>query len=122
VGGDMGAYFIGTLLGKHLLIPRISPKKTVEGTMGGFLFTLALAVICKPLFPDFSYTQLLIAGILIGTITPIGDLAESLFKRGCGVKDSGSCLPGLGGMLDAVDSLLLTAPILYFYIITCYRM
>jgi phosphatidate cytidylyltransferase len=117
VGGDMGAYFIGTLLGKHLLIPRISPKKTVEGTMGGFLFTLALAVICKPLFPDFSYTQLLIAGILIGTITPIGDLAESLFKRGCGVKDSGSCLPGLGGMLDAV-----TAPILYFYIITCYRM
>jgi len=117
-GGDAGAYFAGSAMGKHLLIPRISPKKTVEGTLGGFLFTLVLSILCKPLMPEFSYWRLLVAGILIGTITPIGDLAESLFKRDCGAKDSGSCLPGLGGVLDMVDSLLLTSPMLYFYITT----
>jgi phosphatidate cytidylyltransferase len=117
-GGDMGAYFIGTAIGKHLLIPRISPKKTKEGTIGGFLITLILSILCKPLLPDLSYWQLLVAGILIGTVTPIGDLAESLFKRDCGVKDSGGSLPGLGGILDMMDSLLLTSPILYFYITT----
>ena len=115
-GGDMGAYFIGSALGKHLLIPRISPKKTVEGTMGGFLLTLALALLCKGILPEFSYWQLLVAGILVGTISPIADLAESLFKRDCGVKDSGSSLPGLGGVLDMIDSLLITSPIFYFYI------
>lgn len=115
-GGDMGAYFIGTIMGKHLLIPRISPKKTVEGTIGGFLFTVALAILCKVILPELSYWQLLVAGILIGTIAPIADLAESLFKRDCGVKDSGSYLPGLGGVLDMIDSLLITSPILYFYI------
>lgn len=115
-GGDMGAYFIGTKMGRRLLIPRISPKKTIEGTLGGFLLTLALAVLCKPLLPKISYWQLLVAGILIGVIAPIGDLAESLFKRDCGVKDSGVSLPGLGGILDMIDSLLLASPILYFYI------
>ena len=117
----MGAYFIGSLIGKHLLIPRISPKKTIEGTMGGFLFTLVLAFLCKPLLPGFSDWQILVAGILIGTVTPIGDLAESLFKRDCGVKDSGSALPGLGGFLDMLDSLLITSPMLYFYVTTFCR-
>jgi len=121
-GEDMGAYFIGTKMGRHLLIPRISPKKTVEGTLGGFLLTLILAILCKPLLPELSYWQLLVAGILIGTIVPIGDLAESLFKRDCGVKDSGSSLPGLGGILDMIDSLLLTSPVIYFYITSfCYN-
>ena len=117
-GGDMGAYFIGSLFGKHLLIARISPKKTVEGTIGGFLLTLALAFLSKPLLPEFSYWQILVAAILIGTVSPIGDLTESLFKRDCGVKDSGSTLPGLGGFLDMIDSLLITSPMLYFYITT----
>jgi len=115
-GGDAGAYFIGSSMGKHLLIPRISPKKTIEGTVGGFVTTLILAVLSKPLLPGMSIQQLLIAGILVGVICPIGDLAESLFKRDCGVKDSGECLPGLGGVLDMIDSLLVTSPILYFYI------
>lgn len=115
-GGDMGAYFIGRAFGKRLLIPRISPKKTVEGTLGGFAAAIILSLLCKPLLPNLSYLKLLLAGILIGTITPIGDLAESLFKRDCGVKDSGACLPGLGGLLDMIDSLLLTSPMLYFYI------
>ncbi len=117
-GGDMGAYLIGSRIGKHLLIPRISPKKTVEGTIGGFLLTLVLAVLSKPLVPEFSYWQVLVAAILIGTVTPIGDLVESLFKRDCGIKDSGANLPGLGGFLDMLDSLLLTSPMLYFYVTT----
>ena len=115
-GGDMGAYVIGRTIGKHLLIPRISPKKTIEGTLAGFILTLILAVLCKPLLPVFSYGQLIVAGVLIGVITPIGDLAESLFKRDCNIKDSGTCLPGLGGFLDMIDSLLLTSPVLYFYV------
>ncbi len=115
-GGDAGAYFVGSAIGKHLLIPRISPKKTVEGTIGGFLTTMILAVLSKPLLPEMSMRQILIAGVLIGVICPIGDLAESLFKRDCGVKDSGECLPGLGGVLDMIDSLLVTSPILYYYI------
>ncbi|MDD5680337.1 MAG: phosphatidate cytidylyltransferase [Candidatus Omnitrophica bacterium] len=117
-GGDAGAYFVGSSMGKHLLIPRISPKKTIEGTLGGFVTTIILAVLCKLLLPlpEMSMPQILIAAVLIGIICPIGDLAESLFKRDCGVKDSGECLPGLGGILDMIDSLLLTAPMLYFYI------
>ena len=115
-GGDAGAYFMGRAMGKHLLIPRISPKKTIEGMIGGFFFTLALALLCKPLLPGFSYWQLLVGGILVGVIAPIGDLTESLFKRDCGVKDSGSSLPGLGGFLDMLDSLLITSPMLYFYV------
>ncbi len=115
-GGDAGAYFIGSAIGKHLLIPRISPKKSIEGAIGGFVTTLVLAILSKPFLPDISMQQLLIAGLLIGVIAPIGDLTESLFKRDCGVKNSGECLPGLGGVLDMIDSLLLTVPILYFYI------
>ncbi|MDP3789472.1 MAG: phosphatidate cytidylyltransferase, partial [Candidatus Omnitrophota bacterium] len=115
-GGDAGAYFIGSAAGKHLLIPRISPKKTIEGTAGGFITTLILAALCRPLLPGMSMAQIMIAGVLIGVICPIGDLAESLLKRDCGVKDSGECLPGLGGVLDMIDSLLMTAPMLYFYI------
>jgi len=115
-GGDAAAYFIGRVVGRHLLIPRISPKKTIEGTLGGFVVTIILALLFKPLLSWLTYFQLLLAGVMIGTVTPIADLAESLFKRDCGVKDSGTSLPGLGGVLDMMDSLLITAPILYFYI------
>ncbi len=122
-GGDMAAYFVGHAFGRHLLIPRISPKKTVEGTIGGFVCTMVLSLVCKPLLPTFTYWQLAVSGVLVGTIAPIGDLTESLFKRDCNVKDSGSCLPGLGGVLDMIDSLLLTSPMLYFYVTAfCNRM
>lgn len=121
-GGDAGAYFIGSAAGKHLLIPRISPKKTIEGTAGGFITTLILAALSKPfLLPEMSIEQVMIAAVLIGVVCPIGDLAESLLKRDCGVKDSGGCLPGLGGVLDMIDSLLMTAPILYFYVMAFVR-
>lgn len=114
--GDMGAYFIGSLIGRHNLIPRISPKKTVEGTLGGFLASIATAFLAKGLLPDPSFVDLIMLGILLGILSQIGDLSESLIKRDCQVKDSAAYLPGLGGVLDVIDSLLFTTPIFYFYV------
>lgn len=119
--GDIGAYFIGRSLGKHNLIPRISPHKTVEGTIGGFLFSIASAVFSKAYLPDFPYGHLITLGILLGILAQVGDLAESLLKRACNVKDSGHNLSGLGGVMDLIDSLLFTAPIFYFYIVVLMR-
>jgi phosphatidate cytidylyltransferase len=114
---DIGAYFAGRRFGRHPLIPRISPAKTVEGTIGGFLSGLAASVICKTFLPSFSYMHLVILGVLLGTLGQTGDLAESLLKRDCGVKDAGTNLSGFGGVLDLIDSLIFTTPIFYFYVI-----
>jgi phosphatidate cytidylyltransferase len=114
--GDVGAYFVGNMIGRHSLIPRISPNKTVEGTLGGLAFSLVTAVVSKSYLPSFPYGHLIALGILLGILALIGDLAESLLKRDCGVKDSGTSLSGFGGMLDLIDSLLFTAPIFYFYV------
>lgn len=113
--GDIGAYLIGTKMGKISLIPRISPKKTREGMLGGLVFSIVVSVACIGFLP-LSVLHLLLLGILLGALAQIGDLSESLIKRDCGVKDSGATLPGLGGVLDAIDSLLFTAPIFYFYV------
>ena len=115
--GDNGAYIIGSYFGRHNLIPRISPKKTVEGTIGGLLFSVLSAVASKAFLPHFPYGHLIVLGVLLGILAQVGDLAESLLKRDCGVKDSGKNLSGFGGMLDLMDSLLFTAPIFYFYIV-----
>ncbi|MDO8525393.1 MAG: phosphatidate cytidylyltransferase [Candidatus Omnitrophota bacterium] len=115
--GDVGAYLIGNAIGRHNLIPRISPHKTVEGTIGGLAFSIITAVACKTFLPAFSYGHLIVLGALLGILAQVGDLAESLLKRDCGVKDSGSILSGFGGMLDLIDSLLFTAPIFYFYVV-----
>ena len=114
--GDIGAYFIGSKLGRHSLIPRISPKKTVEGALGGLIFSVLVSLICRAFLPLFSLRHLLILGLSLGVLAQIGDLSESLIKRDCGVKDSGRTLPGLGGVLDTIDSLLFTAPVFYFYV------
>ncbi|MFH1045824.1 MAG: phosphatidate cytidylyltransferase [Candidatus Omnitrophota bacterium] len=114
--GDIGAYFLGTRFGKHSLIPRISPKKTVEGMVGGLVMSVLVAVASHTFLPNFSYLRLAILGIVLGALAQVGDLSESLIKRDCQVKDSGGTLPGLGGVLDTVDSLLFTAPIFYFYL------
>ncbi|MCM8781833.1 MAG: phosphatidate cytidylyltransferase [Candidatus Omnitrophica bacterium] len=114
--GDIGAYFIGSLIGRHNLIPRISPKKTVEGTVGGFITSIAVAFLSQRLLPKPSFGDLIMLGSLLGVLSQIGDLSESLIKRDCNVKDSASYLPGLGGILDIIDSLLFTTPIFYFYV------
>ena len=115
--GDVGAYFIGGSIGKHVLIPRISPKKTVEGTAGGLLCSLIAAVLSKSYLPNFPIGHLFALGILLGILGQVGDLAESVLKRDPGVKDSGANMPGFGGVLDMIDSLIFTAPIFYFYVV-----
>lgn len=114
--GDIGAYLVGSYFGKHNLIPRISPHKTVEGTLGGMAFSVITALASKSYLPSFPYGHLFTLGLLLGILALIGDLAESLLKRDCGIKDSGDSLSGFGGMLDLIDSLLFTAPIFYFYV------
>ena len=119
---DVGGYFIGKLFGKHLLAPQLSPKKTVEGAIGGFVFSVGVSVFIAYLAQVFSVTSFYLAmpnaiwmGMIIGILAQIGDLAESLLKRDAFVKDSNS-LPGLGGVLDMLDSLLFTSPVVYFFI------
>lgn len=119
--GDVGAYLIGNEFGKRNLIPAISPKKTVEGTVGGLIFSVLSAAASKAYLPAFSFLHLAFLGLLLGILAQVGDLAESLLKRDCGAKDSGSGLPGFGGMLDLIDSLLFTAPIFYFYLVVLMR-
>ena len=114
--GDVGAYFVGRSIGRHSLIPRISPNKTVEGTIGGLVFSVVAAVLSKLYLPDFPMGHLVVLGLLLGVLASVGDLAESLLKRDGAVKDSGGILPGFGGMLDLIDSLIFTAPIFYFYV------
>ncbi len=111
---DIGAYLIGSRFGRHALIPRISPKKSVEGSIGGVLFSILAAVLSKP-FLGFAYTHLIAMGVVLGILAELGDLSESLIKRDCQVKDSGVLFPGMGGILDVIDSLLFTAPVFYFY-------
>jgi len=113
---DMGAYLIGSRFGRNELIPRISPKKTKEGTLGGILISLLLAVTIGRALTGFAFLHLFVLGILLATLGQVGDLAESLIKRDCNMKDSGSYLAGIGGILDLIDSLLFTAPIFYFYV------
>lgn len=115
--GDIGAYLIGSRFGKKPLIPRISPNKSIEGSIGGLFFSIAGALISKP-FLNFSYFHLVLIGLFLGILAQLGDLSESLLKRDCQVKDSGRIFPGMGGALDILDSLLFTAPAFYFYIIT----
>jgi len=114
--GDIGAYFVGRSIGRHSLIPRISPNKTVEGTIGGLIFSVASALASRLYLPNCSFTHLLTLGLLLGILAQVGDLAESLIKRDCNVKDAGKNILGFGGILDVIDSLLFTAPIFYFYV------
>ena len=119
---DVGAYFVGKLWGKRKLAPILSPKKTVEGAIAGFICAVGMSMFISYLGKTIAPTafnlpllEALFLGILIGVLAQVGDLAESLLKRDAVVKDSNT-LPGLGGVLDMVDSLLLTAPSVYFYL------
>jgi phosphatidate cytidylyltransferase len=115
--GDTGAYYAGVSMGRTPLAPRISPNKTVEGLLGGCLLAVVIALIARAWFiPSFTIVDAVALGILLTVAGLIGDLSESMFKRGAGVKDSGGLIPGHGGMLDRLDSLLLTAPTYYYYV------
>jgi phosphatidate cytidylyltransferase len=113
--GDIGAYLIGTRFGKTPLLPRISPNKSVEGAIGGLAFSI-MGALASNVFLRFSYLHVIFLGIFLGILGQLGDFSESLMKRDCEVKDSGNIIPGMGGVLDEIDSLLFTAPVFYFYI------
>lgn len=115
-GSDSGAYFSGKAFGKHKLAPKISPGKTVEGLIGGVLAAAGFAALCAWLFfPELPYQYSIPLAISMAVVGVLGDLAESAMKRGAGAKDAAHILPGHGGLLDRLDSLLLNAPILYYF-------
>lgn len=114
--GDIGAYLIGSKKGKHNLIPRISPKKSIEGSLGGLVFSVIAASLGWFFLRDISILHIFSLGLLIGILSQVGDMAESVIKRDCQVKDSGKLLPGIGGMLDVMDSMIFTVPVFYVYV------
>jgi phosphatidate cytidylyltransferase len=117
---DTGAYAVGSLIGKHKMIPRISPGKTWEGFGGAIVLSTLSSVIFVQLFGSkmagMNWMHAVILGIILSSTAVIGDLIESLFKREAGVKDSGKFFPGIGGLLDLLDSILFNAPIMYIYL------
>jgi phosphatidate cytidylyltransferase len=119
---DMGAYITGSLIGKHKMIPHISPGKTWEGFGGALFFAQLAACGLYALLPDqlaalHSWPHVVALGFLLAILAVVGDLAESVVKRSLQAKDSGNMLPGIGGGLDLIDSICFTAPALYFYLV-----
>ncbi len=115
---DIGAYSIGTLFGRHPLVPHISPKKSVEGLFGGLALSMAVSMAFAQVLPvHFGLFHLAVMGLAIGGVGQIGDLSESMMKRFCRAKDSGGIFPGFGGVLDTVDSIQFTAPLFYFHLL-----
>ena len=116
MASDSLAYFVGRTWGKHRLYEAVSPKKTIEGSVGGIAGGVLGAVICKLwFFAELSSVDVLFVGIGVGAFSQLGDLVESLLKRSFGVKDSGKLIPGHGGLLDRLDSLLFAFPVTYYY-------
>lgn len=113
--GDAAAYFFGKAFGRMKLVEHISPKKSIEGAIAGFLATVIASLLSRAYLPHVGWSHFAVMGIVVAILSLLGDLAESLIKRDVGVKDSGQ-LPGLGGVLDVLDSLLLTIPFVYYYV------
>ncbi len=114
---DIGAYYVGTAYGRHRLYEKISPKKSIEGLLGGTVASMVVALPCKFwLVPSLGWFEALLVGLGLALVGTVGDLAESLIKRSFGVKDSGTVIPGHGGILDRLDSLMFAAPVLYYYL------
>lgn len=118
---DTFAYFSGVFLGKHKLCPNISPKKTIEGSVGGSLGCIVLLLLYGLLLEkgfnmDINYIKLGVLGLIVSPVSQIGDLTASIIKRKYGVKDYGSLFPGHGGILDRLDSVIAVAPLVYIYL------
>jgi len=114
---DSAAYYGGTALGKHRLFLRVSPKKSWEGAVFGFVFAVLTMIASKFILLDFlDWNTIIVLGVIIGIIGQLGDLVESLFKRDAQVKDSSNIIPGHGGIFDRFDSILLTAPVIFLYL------
>ncbi len=117
---DCGAYLVGSLIGRHKMIPRISPGKTWEGFAGAVLVATAASVLFASVagghLAGMTLGHAVILGVMLGLSAVVGDLIESLFKREAGLKDSGRLFPGIGGILDLLDSLLFNAPLMYLYL------
>lgn len=116
-GTDSMAYFTGFAIGKHKLAPKISPKKTIEGSIGGILGSVLLCGLFGYFVIPGLLMHCIIIGIIGGVISQFGDLTASIFKRKMGIKDFGNLIPGHGGILDRFDSVLFTAPMVYYYIV-----
>ncbi len=112
---DTFAYLVGKSTGKHKLFERISPKKTVEGFIGGIIFTVIASYFVSKYFIEASTSIWIIVALIVGVFGTIGDLVESKFKRIAGVKDSGKIMPGHGGILDRLDSVIFVAPIIFLF-------
>jgi phosphatidate cytidylyltransferase len=112
---DSAAYFVGKAIGRHACAPYLSPKKTWEGTIGGWFGGVAATMLLGYWLVDLPWAHGLALGALVATIAPFGDLAKSMVKRQMGVKDFSALIPGHGGMFDRIDSLLFVAPVMYYY-------
>lgn len=114
--GDTGAYYTGRSLGRHKLAPRVSPGKTIEGLVGGLAGNIIAALIAHvTFFPELRVVQAVPLAIVMGLLGVVGDLCESMLKRGAKAKDAGHIIPGHGGLLDRLDSMLFNAPLLYYF-------
>ncbi|MBU4318460.1 MAG: phosphatidate cytidylyltransferase [Proteobacteria bacterium] len=122
--GDVGAYYVGTYMGKHKLMPAVSPKKTIEGAAGGILANILVGSLINLYLPNspwgldmpmLHWPSAILFFITAGAMGQVGDLFESLLKRAANIKDSGKILPGHGGLLDRIDALLFAAPVAYFF-------
>ncbi len=116
MAGDVGGYFGGRWFGRHKLMPSVSPGKTVEGSIAAVLANLAGGTICKlAFFQTLSWGEVIGLALAVGCLAQVGDLCESMLKRAFGAKDSGWIIPGHGGVLDRIDSLVFPAPLVYYY-------
>ena len=119
---DTGAFLTGLAVGRHPLAPSISPNKTWEGAIGGFLWAVGAALALGTLLQmSVPVWQRAVVGVAIGVVAQLGDLAESRLKRETGVKDAGSILPGHGGILDRIDSIVFTLPVVYYLVATVFK-
>ena len=119
---DSAAYYTGSAFGKHRLYLLVSPKKSIEGAVGGLMGSLCGTFLAKfTFFPQLSFVDVVVTALVVGMVGQTGDLFESLLKRSFGVKDSGTIIPGHGGVLDRLDSILFAAPITYYYVLFFFK-